>query len=497
MIARLVATSAGCCTSVSTRSSTGVVEAELLEVESGRLAAGLEDGHRLGHGLGDVASHPGLERALAREHEGDLAHAATPPWFHSISAEPQVRPAPIPVISTNSPSRRRPSVCGVGERERNRAGRRVAVAIDVDDDLLLRDPELPRCVVDDPHVRLVRDVDVDSSTVRPHSFSTFSADETITRVANLNTSRPFIFTSRSASSKRREPLPGSQRCSPPPPSAPELEAEEAAVVDALEHDRPGAVAEEHERRAVRPSRGSSRARRRRRRAPSAPARPRASRRPGRSRTRSRCSRRGGRRPRRRASRARRPGARSVVGNIMSGVTVAQMSRSISSGLVPASLERGACGRQRDVGQRLVLARRTGARGCPCARRSTRPTCRRAAPARRSSDHALGHVHAEAGDPDPPSVGRCRSRRPVHGEGERAADGELAVDGRARLALADRAAHRLEIALQRQLVAGAHDPLEADVVDAGEERDLARGSPPRTARRRRRPARAPRPSSRPA
>ena len=56
-----------------------VVETDLLEVEPGRGAAGLVDGHRLGHGLGDVASHPGLVRALAREHEGDLAHAATPP----------------------------------------------------------------------------------------------------------------------------------------------------------------------------------------------------------------------------------------------------------------------------------------------------------------------------------------------------------------------------------------------------------------------------------
>ena len=59
-----------------------------------------------------------------------------------------------------------------------------------------------------------------SSTVEPHSSSTFCAELTSTRVANLKTSRPFIFTSLSASSKWREPLPGSQRFSPPPPSAP-------------------------------------------------------------------------------------------------------------------------------------------------------------------------------------------------------------------------------------------------------------------------------------
>ena len=63
--ARLVATSAGCCTSVSTRSSTAT---------RSRAAAGRGpdaslprsiDLHRLRHGLGDVAAHPVLERALA------------------------------------------------------------------------------------------------------------------------------------------------------------------------------------------------------------------------------------------------------------------------------------------------------------------------------------------------------------------------------------------------------------------------------------------------
>jgi len=55
------------------------VEAEALEVEARRRAATLE--HRPGgrNGLGEVPTHAGLERALAREAEGDLAHAATPP----------------------------------------------------------------------------------------------------------------------------------------------------------------------------------------------------------------------------------------------------------------------------------------------------------------------------------------------------------------------------------------------------------------------------------
>ena len=41
-------------------------------------AALVVDRHRLGHGLRDVPAHAGLERALAREHERDLAHAAAP-----------------------------------------------------------------------------------------------------------------------------------------------------------------------------------------------------------------------------------------------------------------------------------------------------------------------------------------------------------------------------------------------------------------------------------
>src|SRR5574340_29951 len=49
----------------------------------------------------------------------------------------------------------------IHERERNRAGRGVSVAVYVHDDLLRRDAELSGRVVDDPPVRLMRDVDVD------------------------------------------------------------------------------------------------------------------------------------------------------------------------------------------------------------------------------------------------------------------------------------------------------------------------------------------------
>src|SRR5581483_3590398 len=87
------------------------VEAKPAEIETGRGAPHLVDLHRLRDGLGDVPAHPGLERALAGEAERDLPAAAhpTPSALHSISAEPQVSPAPIPVISTRSPFRTNPS----------------------------------------------------------------------------------------------------------------------------------------------------------------------------------------------------------------------------------------------------------------------------------------------------------------------------------------------------------------------------------------------------
>src|SRR4029079_17998726 len=87
------------------------LEAQLLEVHPGGLGRLVEHGHRLGDGLRDLAAHPGLERALPGEHERDLGHAAAPVvgWVHSISADPHVRPAPMPVRSTSLPGSSRPS----------------------------------------------------------------------------------------------------------------------------------------------------------------------------------------------------------------------------------------------------------------------------------------------------------------------------------------------------------------------------------------------------
>ncbi len=84
------------------------VEAEMLEVEPGRRAAARVHVHGAGHGLGDVAAHAGLDRALAGEAERNLRHAAIS-FVQRIRADPHVSPAPMPVISTSSPGRSRPS----------------------------------------------------------------------------------------------------------------------------------------------------------------------------------------------------------------------------------------------------------------------------------------------------------------------------------------------------------------------------------------------------
>src|SRR5437763_13875062 len=84
------------------------LEAQAPQVEVGRLARLLEDFHRLGERLGQLAAHSLLERSLSWKTESDFRHRG-PPFVHSIKPEPHVRPAPIPVIRTSSPARSLPS----------------------------------------------------------------------------------------------------------------------------------------------------------------------------------------------------------------------------------------------------------------------------------------------------------------------------------------------------------------------------------------------------
>src|ERR1700681_2438085 len=77
-----------------------------------------------------------------------------------------------------------------------------------------------------------------SSIVTPQRSMMSWADLTRIRVANLKTSLPFIFTNRSGPSKIREPLPGSQRLSPPAPSAPSPKPKERREQVAADYERP-------------------------------------------------------------------------------------------------------------------------------------------------------------------------------------------------------------------------------------------------------------------
>src|SRR4029078_6931583 len=80
------------------------LETQSLQGEAARGAAALVHLHRLRHGGGHVAPHALCERALTREAEGKLH---TRP-VQRITAEPQVSPAPMPVIRIVSPLWTRP-----------------------------------------------------------------------------------------------------------------------------------------------------------------------------------------------------------------------------------------------------------------------------------------------------------------------------------------------------------------------------------------------------
>src|SRR6476660_3484032 len=75
-------------------------------------------------------------------------------------------------------------------------------------------------------------------------------------------------------------------------------------------------------------------------------------------------------------------------------------------------------------------------------------------------------------PNPPSSSPPGGASSFDGEGEGAADGKLAADRGPHLALAHRPTDGLDLATQVENVAGPDDALEADVVDTGEERELA-------------------------
>ena len=95
--------------------------------------------------------------------------AAISVWLGHIrtSAEPQVRPPPSASISTRSPRRMRPSLPGLGQRQRHRGGRGVGVPVHRHHHPLRRQPEPLAHRVDDAQVGLVRHQPVDVAPGQP------------------------------------------------------------------------------------------------------------------------------------------------------------------------------------------------------------------------------------------------------------------------------------------------------------------------------------------
>ena len=292
----------------------------------------------------------------------------------------------------------------VRQRERDRARRRVAEPVDVHDRPLVGDAELTDRVVDDPLVRLVRHVDVDlvdrPPALREHRLR--RRDHHPRRELEHLAAVHLQHLLRVVELPRAAP--GQQQVLAAAAVGAELEAEEAAALDRLHHDRAGAVAEEHERRAVVPvedlrehvAADDERPLRETRREHPVGLRD-------------------------RVHEAGAAGEQVVGGGVGAPERVGHQrgrgrehhvrrhrgaDQEVDLARVDAGLgERLARGRQRDVGERLVLRR-----DAPLAdpRPLDDPLVRRVDVLREVvvRHHPVGHVHAETGDPDPRAVRRA-------------------------------------------------------------------------------------------
>src|SRR5262245_17360009 len=142
--------------------------------------------------------------------------------------------------------------CRVRECERNRARRRVAEPIHIDHDLLVRYPELLRSVIDDADIGLVGYVHVDvldGASTRFENLLGGVDHDTRGELENLAAVHLDVVVGIVERPRAAARVPEVLAAGP---VRAELEAEEAARLDALEHDRAGTVAEEHERGAVVP-----------------------------------------------------------------------------------------------------------------------------------------------------------------------------------------------------------------------------------------------------
>ena len=252
----------------------------------------------------------------------------------------------------------------------------------------------------------------------------------------------------------------------------ELEGEEACLLRRLEHDRAGAVSEQDDRRAVGPVEDAGK-----HVAADHERAPREARR---------------HHPvglRKRVHEAGAAGGEVVRGRVLRAQLVGKDRRGrgehhvrrhgrddqevdvrpVAAGL----LERlPRCG-HREVGERLRVR---GDAALADARALDDPLVRRVDHLRELvvRDHPLGRVGPEAGDRHV-DVAAALADHPLFApdeDREHRLDGDVAVDARAALSLRDRAAHAQELALEVEDVPRLDDPLEATVVDPGEEGNLA-------------------------
>ena len=126
----------------------GPRKTQVRESDPERVVGGAK--HRAGVGLGgQVLPHPGVLRSLTWKQGRERPHQRT-----ALAA--QVRPAPKAAIRMTSPRDDPARAHRLVESDRDRRGRGVPVAVDVDPATLRRDPEPLAHGVDDPLVGLVR-----------------------------------------------------------------------------------------------------------------------------------------------------------------------------------------------------------------------------------------------------------------------------------------------------------------------------------------------------
>ncbi len=175
---------------------------------------------------------------------------------------PHVRPAPNPTSSSVSPFCSRPVSLRFGEAERDRRARRVAVAIEVVEDLLLAKAEPARGVVDDAQVGLVRHEQVDVGDPDAGLGEHVGARLDHLACGELVDLGPVHLQVVLARVDRlvagRHPRPARRQVEERRPGAvvAEVEVEPRAVVARAHQGRPGAVAEEDAGGAVLPVEGA-------------------------------------------------------------------------------------------------------------------------------------------------------------------------------------------------------------------------------------------------